>query len=164
MVQDNLNPALTIRRLTRVVDVIRIWSFFKEGIEYEAKYLRYSHSLDVYRRILFHLVYKNPNAWVGVAFAHDDLQQPVAFIMSHDVTPIYAEKREFEVSMFYFKKGFKYSINLLQDSLDTFCKQQGVTCYYLTTASFSSSAQRVFKDVWHGLQRSNTVFKRKLVK
>ena len=151
---------MTTKRVTSIVEVIRLWDFFKEGILYEAKYLRYSHTLDVYRRILWHLVRKNPNAWVGVAF--DDAEDPIAFIMSHDITPLFAEKREFEVSMFYFRPGFKPGVQLLQKKFDAFCKENGVSRYYITTSSFCASATRVFNDAWRGLERSNTVFKRDL--
>lgn len=151
-----------IRRVTTIAEVVRNWGFFREGIEYEAKYLRYTYSLDVYRRILFHLVYRNPKAWVGVAYDDSDPLQPLAFVLAHDITPLFAETREFEVSMFYFRKGYKYQIGLLQQELDKFCREKGISRYYLTTSSFCSSAERVFKDSWRGLERSNTVFKRQL--
>jgi len=149
--------SLVVHRILRVVDTVRIWPFFREGIEYEAKYLRYSHPIDVYRRILAHLVYKNPNAWVGVAF-DGDIDKPIAFVMSHDVTPIYAKIREFEVSMFYYRPGHKSAIGLLQTRLDDFCRDNGVSHYYLSTSSFSSSSKQVLA-AWQGLQRSSTVFK-----
>lgn len=151
------------RRVTSIAEVVRTWGFFREGIEYEAKYLRYNHPLDVYRRILFHLVKQKDAAWVGIVY--DDEQEtpyPVAFIMSHDVTPLFAEEREFEVSMFYFRKGYKPTINILQNRFDDFCRQNGIARYYLSTSSFCSSAERVFRDSWRGLERSNTVFKRKV--
>lgn len=151
---------MTVTRIYRIVDVIRMWPFFREGILYEAKYLRYDHSLDTYRKILFSLVRNHENAWVAVA--QDDSENPLAFVLSHDVTPMYAEKREFEVSMFYYRPGNKPAIRAIQDRLDAFCRENGVHRYYLTTSSFCSVAERVFKDSWRGLERSNTVFKRKV--
>lgn len=151
---------MTVRRITSNAETVRLWPFFREGILYEAKYLRYSHPLEVYRKILCHLVFCNPNAWVGVAFEDTD---PVAFILSHDITPLCAKTREFEVSMFYFTKGNKAALRLLQDQLDIFCKENFISRYYLSTSSFSSSAERVFKDSWRGLERSNTVFKRQVI-
>lgn len=153
---------MTTRRLTRIADVVRYWSFFRDGILYEAKYLRYSYSFETYRRILFHLVAKNPKAWVGVAFSDDTLATPVAFILSHDVTPLFSDEREFEVSMFYFLPGQKPALRTLQTAFDVFCRENSIKRYYLTTSSFSSSADRVFQDSWKGLERSNTVFKRVL--
>ena len=52
---------MTVTRIYRIVDVIRMWPFFREGILYEAKYLRYDHSLDTYRKILFSLVRNDEN-------------------------------------------------------------------------------------------------------
>lgn len=151
----------TVHRITRIVDLLRHWDFFRTGILYEARYFRYAHSIDVYRKILCSLVSRNPKAWVGVAFNADST--PIGFILSHDITPLFAEEREFEVSMFYFTPGNKDALRLLQDRLDSFCRMNGVSRYYLSTSSFSSSAERVFKNAWRGLERSNTVFKRNLV-
>lgn len=149
---------MIVRRLTKIVEVVRLWDFFREGITYEAKYLRYSHPMEVYHRILFHLVRKNPNGWVSVAFNHD--QEPVAFIMAHDITPLFAQTREFEVSMFYYRDGYKNAMPVLQRHFDSFCRENGVKQYFLSSSSFCSSAARVFKTSWVGLERSNTVFKR----
>lgn len=151
---------MTIQRFTNIASVVRYWDFFKEGILYEAKYLRYAHPVETYRKILCHLVYKNPKAWVGVAF--DDAAKPIAFVLAHDITPLFSTFREFEVSMFYFRPGNKLAIKPLQDRLDAYCKENGIGQYYITTSSFSSSASRVFSDSWQGLRRSNTVFKRKV--
>lgn len=148
------------KRISRIADIVRIWPFFRAGIEYEAKYLRYTHSLDVYRRILFHLVKQKEAAWVAVTY--DDFGEPLGFVMAHDSTPLFAEEREFEVAMFYFKKGHRQAIKQLQQHLDAYCREHAVIRYYLSTSSFSSSAERVFKDSWRGLERSNTVFKRKV--
>jgi hypothetical protein len=157
------NPVMLVHRITRIAEVVRHWPFFVEGIKYEAKYLRYAHPIEVYRRILFHLVYKNPNAWVGVAFHDSDGDlTPVGFIMSHDTTPLFARYREFEVSMFYYRPGYRTALPLLQSRLDDFCRENGVRRYYLTTSSFCRSATRVFGDAWSGLVKSNTVFKRNL--
>jgi len=151
---------MTARRITRIVDAVRLWPFFREGMIYEAKYLRYNYPLDVYRRILFYLVYKNPNAWVGVVF--DDLDAPIAFVLAHDVTPLFTKTREFEVSMFFYRKGFRDCVRLLQDRLDDFCRENGVCSYYLSTSSSCSSAERVFKGAWDGLGRPFKIFKRKV--
>lgn len=151
---------MTISRLTTIAQAVRLWPFFKDGIEYEAKYLRYDYSLDVYRRILWYLI-RNPDfGWVTVAT--DDSGEPVAFVMAHDITPLFSEHREFEVSMFFYRRGYKPAIRAIQDRLDAFCLENGVHRYYLTTSSFCSTAERVFKDSWRGLARSNTVFKRSL--
>lgn len=154
---------MIFHRLTSIVAVHRLWDFFKEGIEYEAKYLRYSHSMDVYRRIVWHLVSRgNPKGWVAVAFADTEGTKPVAFILAHDISPLFAETREFEVSMFYFIEGWKQAIPFLQNRLDAHCRENGISRYYLTTSSFCSSATKVFNQSWRGLERSNTVFKRDL--
>lgn len=158
--QQTLLPAdVRIFRITRIVDIVRLWAFFREGIVYEAKYLRYAYPLEVYRKILFHLV-KSPKGWVGVVTTHE--LEPLAFVMAHDITPLFADEREFEVSMFYYKKGFRQCICLLQDHLERFCRENGIRRYYLSTSSFCSSATRIFKESWIGLERSNTVFKRKV--
>ena len=146
-------------RLTRIADVVRWWPFFKKGIEYEARYLRYTHPLDVYRQILFHLVKQPDSAWVQVALLDGE---PVAFVMAHEITPLFAETREFEVSMFYFQPGYRSAIHLLQSQLDTFCRSNSVSFYYLTTSSRCGAAKRVFNETWRGLEHSNTVFKRKV--
>lgn len=151
-------------RLTRIADVVRLWSFFRDGITYEARYLRYSHPLEVYRRILFTLVHRKPStAWVGVTFQDGDLDSPIAFLISHESTPLHATTREFEVSMFYYRPGHKLAIrSSLQPTFDSFCRAEKVSQYYITTSSRSGSAARVFGDTWQGLVHSNTVFKRKI--
>lgn len=151
---------MKVAKIQTIAQAVRLWSFFKEGIEYEAKYLRYDYPLDVYRRILWSLIRQPKHGWVAVAF--EDVNEPVAFVMAHDITPIHAEKREFEVSMFYYRPGYKPAIRAIQDRLDDHCRENGVHRYYLTTSSFCSTAERVFKDSWRGLERSNTVFKRKV--
>lgn len=150
---------MTTQRLVTIAQAVRLWAFFKEGIVYEAKYLRYDHDVDVYRQILWSLIKKPAFGWVTVAFVDGE---PVAFVMAHDVTPIHAAKRELEVSMFYYRPGHKFAIRAIQDRLDDYCRENGVHRYYLTTSSFCSTAERVFKDSWRGLERSNTVFKRKV--
>lgn len=152
---------MTVQRLTTIAQAVRLWPFFRDGIEYEAKYLRYDHTIDVYRHILWALIKRADFGWVAVAF--DDDGEPVAFVMAHDVTPLFAEKREFEVSMFYYRPGNKPAIRAIQNRLDAYCKENGVHRYYLTTSSFCSTAERVFKDSWRGLERSNTVFKRRII-
>ncbi len=151
---------VTTFRLTRIAEVAKLWSFFVVGIQWESRYLRYDHSLDTYRKILSSLVRNHENAWVSVAF--DEEREPIAFVMAHDTTPMHAERREFEVSMFYYKPGNKTAVRTLQTELDSFCRTNNVVRYYLTTSSFCSSADRVFNDAWRGLERSNTVFKRTL--
>lgn len=151
---------MTSQRLTTIAQAVRLWDFFKEGIAYEAKYLRYDYPLDVYRRILWSLIRRPDFGWVSVAF--DSFGEPVAFVMAHDVTPLHATRREFEVSMFYYRPGNKGAIRALQNRLDAYCRENGICRYYLTTSSFCTSAQRVFHESWQGLERSNTVFKRKV--
>jgi hypothetical protein len=151
---------MNVVRITSVAQVVRYWSFFEEGIKYEAKYLRYFHPMEVYRKILCHLVYKNPKAWVGIVL--DDSGEPVSFVMSHDVTPLFSTYQEFEISMFYYRPGCKHTIRLLQDRLDDYCRANGIRRYYLTTSSRCGSATKVFNDCWIGLQLSNKVFRRKV--
>lgn len=150
----------TAYRLTNIAGVVRLWEFFQVGISYEAKYLRYQHSMDVYRKILCSLVRDSDKGWVAVAMTEDEI--PVAFIMAHDSTPLFAEDREFEVSMFYYKPGFKEGLHAIQKSLDRYCEENGIVQYYITSSSKSGSAQRVFNTAWHGLELSNMVFKRKI--
>lgn len=152
------------RRLTTIAECVRLWPFFRIGIEHEAKYLRYNHSLDVYRRILFSLVRNHENAWVAVVVDEEQEEPtPIAFVMAHDVTPLHAEEREFEVSMFYYVPGHRLAITFLQREFDKFCRTNQISRYYLTTSSFCSTASRVFRDAWTDLERSNTVFKRTLL-
>jgi hypothetical protein len=155
-----VSSVITARRVTRVADVARHWKFFEEGIAYEAKYLRYAHPMETYRKILCHLVYDNPHGWIGIVF---DDETPVAFIMTHDCTPMFSPHKEFEVSMFYYRPGYKHTIRLLQDRFDMFCKENGIGQYYLTTSSFCTRAKQVFNESWRGLERSNVVFKRKVL-
>lgn len=68
---------MTVVRLKTIVQVIRLWPFFREGIEYEAKYLRYDHTIDVYRRILFSLVKSHETAWVGILLDSDESQTQI---------------------------------------------------------------------------------------
>jgi hypothetical protein len=151
---------VTIHRLTTIAQAVRLWPFFREGIAYEAKYLRYDHPIDVYRQILWSLIKRPTVGWVSVVF--DDDNEPVAFVLAHDVTPLHADRREFEVSMFYYKPGHKDAIRILQNRLDEFCRENGIHRYYLSTSSFCSTAERVFKTSWRFLERSNTVFKREI--
>lgn len=151
---------MTVTRLTTIADVVRIWPFFRKGIQYEAKYLRYDYPIDTYRRIVFSLVKQHEHAIVLVAWNVD--AEPIGFVLAHDITPIHAPKREFEVSMFYYEPGCKSALGVLQSRLDRHCRENGVCRYFLSTSSFCSTAERVFNNAWRGLSRSNTVFQRTL--
>ncbi len=141
---------------------MKLWPFFREGIQYEARYLRYDYPFDIYRRILFHLVRDHEHAWVSVA-ADDKSGEPLAFVLAHDTTPLFAPRREFEVSMFYFRAGHKPAIRFLQQHFDRYCAENDVHRYYLTTSALTTSAKRVFHESWRGLEHSNAVFKREII-
>jgi hypothetical protein len=154
------NSPMTILRLTRVSQVILYWDFFTFGLIRIASYLKYDHSLDTYRRILFRLARQPMTSWLAVAL--DDDETPVGFFVAYDCTPLFAATREFEVSVFYHLPGRKDAIVALQTSLDSFCSSSNVSHYYVTTCRKSGSSTRVFGEEWCGLKRAYTVFKRKV--
>ena len=153
---------MTVRRITSVKDVLRLWPFFAEGIKYVVDFFRYSHALTVYRKILCYLVYKNANAWVGVVFDETQGEKPISFVLAHEITPLFSDYREFEVSMFYYLPGYRHTILLLQSTFDTFCKENEIRQYYLTTPTVCAGAARAYTLSWDGLKRSNTIYKRKV--
>lgn len=150
---------MTVRRLTKVVEVVRLWPFFVEGLTFVSRYLKYSVPLDVYRHILQHLV-RQPDAWVGVTF--DDEDHPICFAAAHESTPLYASEREFEVSMLFHRPGHLDAALAMQRDFEEWLRTEGAVRYYVTTRRDNPSALRCFQSERYGLKRAYTVFKKEL--
>lgn len=150
---------MTVRRLTRIVDVIRLESFFNEGFTFISDYLKYTYPIETYRRILWHLV-RSPKAWVGVTF--DDSDNPICFACAHESTPLFAPEREFEISILWHRPGQHEAALELQHAFEDWCRKEEVTRYFVTTRRDNPSAMRCFQHDRYGLKRAYTVFKKEL--
>ena len=145
-------------RLTKCVEIVRLWPFFVQGLTFVSQYLRYTLPLETYRQILQHAV-KQPNFWVGVCF-EDDGETPICFSCAHETTPMFSNQREFEVSMLYHQPGRHDALIALQQAFDKFCRKENVTRYYVTTRGDSSNVIRCFRSARYGLKRAYTVYKK----
>jgi hypothetical protein len=146
--------AMTTHRLTRVVDIIRHWPFFHQGLLASSRYLRYDFDIETLRKTIFSLV-TNPNAWVGIVLDND---RPLGFGMAHDVTPLFSPHKEYEVSLFYHQPGNEDATRLLQSAFESFCHTNNITRYYATTRRDSGAAIRCFQSPKYGFKRAYTVF------
>jgi hypothetical protein len=151
---------MNVIRITKITQVVVFWEFFVYGLSRISQYLRYDYPIDVYRRILFRLARQPGTSWVAVVLDDDDT--PVGFFISHDCTPLFSGRREFEVSLFYHLPGRREAIIALQTAFDAFCNANNISHYYVTTCRKSGSSTRVFGEEWCGLKRAYTVFKRKI--
>lgn len=145
---------MTVYRLTRIADIIRYWSFFREGLEATSKYLRYDQPIDSLRKMVFSLVTRE-DAWVGIVLVEGT---PVGFGMAHNCTPLFSPHKEYEVSLFYHQPGNDEPTQLLQDSFEQWCKENSVVRYYATTRRDSGAAIRCFQSAKYGFKRAYTVF------
>lgn len=146
---------MTVLRITKIATVIKYWDFFRTGLNSVRRFLRYNVDIENLRQILFHIV-RQPSAWVGVVF--DDNDNPLCFGAAHEVTPLFAKFREYEVSILYYKPGQEDAVVLLQTHFELFCKAQQVKTYYVTTRRDSGCTIRCFQGPRYGLRRRYTVF------
>lgn len=153
---------MIVRRLTKVVEIVRLWPFFVDGFSFIARYLKYNIPIDTYGRILRYLV-KQPNALVLVAFEDDD-KTPVSFACAHETTPLFSPAREFEVSILFHRPGRLDAALALQREFETWCRKEEVVSYYVTTRRDNPSALRCFQSDRYGLKRAYTVFKKDISK
>lgn len=146
-------------RLQSVNDIVRNWTFLHAGYVQVAHHLRFSLTVDAYRKTLCALVKQPTSAWVGVAYDGDI---PVAFTVAHDATPFFAADREFDASIYYHEPGYASASTFLQSQFDTFCQANNIRRYYVTTCRKSGRPMHVFGVEWQGLQHAYRVFKKEL--
>lgn len=150
---------LTVLRLTTCAGVVRYWDFFQRGIVETAKFLRYDLPLETYQKMFFHLV-RTPSAWIGVALEEDGT--PVSFAVAHECTPLFSEKREYEVSFIFHNPGRSDATSALQATFEDYCRKHGIRTIYATTRRDSGSTIRCFQSPRYGFKRAYTTFKKDL--
>lgn len=144
-------------RLTSVNDVVRNWGFISSGLIKVGHHLRYSLTLDEYRKILFTLARRHSSAWLGIATVD---AVPVAFIVAHDCTPLFAKNREFEVSMYYHTCGYASAITALQSAFEEFRDLNNIHRYYLITRHKAGRPLPVFSVGWSGMKHAYKVYQK----
>lgn len=150
---------MNVFRLTRCVDVVRLWPFFVEGFQFVGRYRKYSLSTTSYRRTLQKLV-KTPNAWVGVA--RNDAEEPLAFWCAQEITAPDGTEREFEVFLRFHKQHNLEATLAVQRLFDEWCKEQGVKRYFMTAGQNGTKGPRRFPANDYGVKRAYTVYKKEL--
>ena len=146
-------------RLTSVNDIVRNWTFISNGLLEVGHHLRFDLGIDTYRKILFKLAKQPNSAWLALA---TDGGLPVAFIVAHECTPLFATRREFDASIYYHEPGYASAIAFLQHQLNLFCVSNNIRRYYVTTCRKSGRPMHVFGVEWTGLQHAHRVFKKEL--
>lgn len=147
------------RRLSKCVDIVRLWPFFVEGFQFVGRYRKYSLGVEDYRKSLF-LMVKTPSAWIGVT--ENDEAEPVAFWCAHEVTPAYSKEREFEVFLRYHKTHQRDATLAVQQLFDLWCEQESIKRYFVSTRRDDSSGPRRFPADEYGLKKAYTVYKKEL--
>lgn len=150
---------MTVLRIKTIKGLIDHWDFIVIGLKHVQKFLRYNADLEMYRKILFHLV-RQENAWIGIVF--NEAGEPVGFGVAHEVTPLFAQRPEYEVSILYHRPKEADATSALQDHFERFCIARNVTTYYVTTRRDSGSALRCLQGPRYGLKREHTVFRKDL--
>lgn len=150
---------MTTLRLTSVNDVVRHWTFLSVGIAQIAHHLRFPLTIDGYRKTLFRLAKQVDTAYVAVAL---DGNLPIAFLVAHDATPFFSAEREFDISIYYHEPGFASALRVLQHDFNTFCSQNNIRRYFVTTCRKSGRPMQVFGAEWEGLTHAYRVFKREI--
>lgn len=147
------------RRLTRCVDIVRLWPFFAERLEFVRNHLRFNLPVTVYRRILQHEV-RNPLSWVAVV--EDDDGTPINFACAHEVTPLFCREREYEISMFFHERENLEASRLLQSSFELWCKENKICRYVVSTRRVRRGCMKLLVSPAFGLKLTYTVFKKEI--
>jgi len=147
------------RRLSKCVDIVRLWPFFVEGFQFVGRYRKYSLGVEEYRKTLF-LMVKTPSTWIGVT--ENDEGEPTAFWCAHEVTPAYSKEREFEVFLRYHKTHQRDATLTVQQLFDLWCEQESIKRYFVSTRRDDSSGPRRFPADEYGLKKAYTVYKKEL--
>ena len=149
---------MTTLRLTRCVDIVRRWPFFVEGFKFVGRYRKYALSITSFRHMLQNMV-TTPNAWVGVASDDDG---PQAFWCAQEITPRYSTEREFEIFLRYNNYHRLDAALEVQQAFETWCREEDVQRYFITTRRDDASGPRRFPAQQYGLKKAYTVFKKEL--
>lgn len=150
---------MNILRLNSVNDVVRYWAFFAAGIAQVSHHLRFALSIDGYRKTLFRLAKQPDTAYIAIAL---DGNLPVAFVVAHDATPFFATEREFDISIYFHEPSYARAIRTLQADFDSFCSQNNIRRYFVTTCRKSGRPMHVFGAEWDGLTHAHRVFKKEI--
>lgn len=146
-------------RLTRVVDVVKLWPFFVEGFQFVGRYRKYSLDMTSYRHMLQNSV-KAPNAWVGVTNTEDGV--PLAFWCAQDITPKWASEREFEVFLRFHRLNCIEATVAVQRIFEKWCAVEGVKRYFMTAKKDKTKGTHRFPVDTYGMTKAYTVFKKEL--
>lgn len=147
------------RRLTKCVDIVRLWPFFNEKLEFVRNHLRFKLPVPVYRKILQHEV-KNHLSWVAVV--EDDSLRPVAFACAHEITPLFCNEREYEVSMLYHAADNPDATELLQREFENFCREHSIKRYVFATRPLRRSCALLMRSPRFGMKKTYDVYKKEI--
>jgi hypothetical protein len=150
---------MLVSRLTRCVDIVRLWPFFIDGFQFVGRYRKYSLDLTAYRHTLQNLV-KTPNAWVGVTKTDDD--EPLAFWCAQEITPKWAKEREFEVFLRFHKRHQLEATLAVQKQFEQWCVEENVKRYFMTARRDDSKGPRRFPADSYGMKKAYSVYKKEL--
>lgn len=147
------------RRLIKCVDIVRLWPFFVQGFAFVGRYRKYSLNITSYGQMLRKMV-KTQNAWVAVT--EDEDGTPLAFWCAQEITPTYAEEREFEVFLRFHLHHHLEATHHLKDLFEKFCKEESVKRYFISTRRDDSVGPRRSLAFEYGMKKAYTVFKKEL--
>lgn len=150
---------MTAVRLTKIVDIVRLWPFFIEGFQFVGRYRKYSLNLEAYRHTLQNLV-KTPNAWVGITKGPDD--EPLAFWCAQEITPKWATEREFEIFLRFHKLNCIEATTKVQLLFEEWCRAEGVKRYFMTAKKDKTKGTHRFPIDTYGMKKAYTVYKKEL--
>ncbi len=150
---------MKVVRINKIAACLRYWELFVQGFEHVNRFLKYDLPFETYRQMLFALV-REPKAWVCVCFDATDV--PCGFAIAHDCTPLFSEKKEYEVSVVYALDNNSEVFVSMQQTFEEYAKSQGVRWYFATTRRDSGSAIRCFQSPRFGFKRAYTVFKKEI--
>jgi hypothetical protein len=145
-------------RLTKVVEVIRLWDFFEEGFKSIATKSKQSVDLVIAKKTVLDLVVDTESAWIGVSYDSD--RQPIAFAVAQECTPMFDRDRRFLVRWFYHSSDNFLATKTLMTAFETWAREKGIVSYAVTTKRDSGAAIRCFQSEKFGFAKSFLTFEK----
>jgi hypothetical protein len=153
---------ITVKRLTKVVEVVRLWPFFVEGFEGINRKAREDFDLDQMQKTLFLRATTNDTAWVGVAFEETEgKQNAVGFMIMEDATPLFSSFRSCISRAVYHRPG-AVAIAPMMTAFEEWAKEAGFKYYVVTSRRHSGSAVRFFQSPKFGFHRGYITFEKEI--
>jgi hypothetical protein len=151
---------MKVLRLSRVVDVVRLWPFFTEGFNANGVRAREEVDLIFAQKTLYALVVDHISAWIAVSY--DETGDPVAFAVLQECTPPFSTTRRFVVRWFFHSNDNFLATKTLMDAFETWAREQGIVSYAVTTKRDSGAAIRCFQSNKFGFVKSHVTFEKVL--